>query len=188
MHERKKCPKKIAMKQKPEKIENLWVKFNMEKTNKRSKKAKLYVNASWTVHKTEVAQYIEKNKNKGIAICFLWEELPSQKWEWDVKVIRRYCGGTGDIAEEQEKEAGKKIKKERSNGRIIEESEGKEAKNTMQINNEESIEGCMNSNRLKDQLMIDSKWEWQRRELKKYKKKRRRNIWRKRRTRTTELI
>jgi hypothetical protein len=26
----------------------------------------------------------------------------------------------------------------------------------MQINNEESIEGCINSNRLKDQLMIDS--------------------------------
>jgi hypothetical protein len=33
----------------------------------------------------------------------------------------RYREGTG-------KEAGKKIKKERSNGRIIEESEGKEAK------------------------------------------------------------
>jgi len=70
----------------------------------------------------------------------------------------------GDIAKEQEisrrnrkTEAEKKIKKERSNGRIIEESEGKEAKNIMQINNEESIEGCINSNRLKDQLMIDSK-------------------------------
>jgi len=40
-------------------------------------------------------------------------------------------------------------------------SEGrkKKQKNTMQINNEENIEGCLSSSRSKDQLMIDSKRE-----------------------------
>jgi hypothetical protein len=41
----------------------------------------------------------------------------------------------------------------------VKESEGKEEKNTMQINNIETIEGCKDSNRSKDQLMIDSKCE-----------------------------
>jgi len=46
----------------------------------------------------------------------------------------------------------------------------------MKINNQENMKGCINSNRSKDLLMIDSKWEWKRREFEKIRK-RKKNIW-----------
>jgi len=76
-----------------------------------------------------------KEKNKGKAIYFLWEELPSRKRKWEVKVIQEI------LRRNWKKETGKNYKerdKQLKDNFVA--SEGKwrqRGKNTMQINNEE---------------------------------------------------
>jgi len=82
-------------------------------------------------NKTEEKQWIEKKKNKGKAIYFLWEELPSRKRKWEVKVIQEI------LRRNWKKETGKNYKerdKQLKDNFVA--SEGKwrqRGKNTMQI-------------------------------------------------------
>lgn len=132
----------------------------MEENIQEAKQTKLYVDASWRVRKERSRTRNPNKKIQGKAINFFGEELLS----WRRIVWRK--GYSGECCE---RNRTKKFKGKQTEGKW--KQKGK--KTTMQINNEEWKKemDLLNSIRSKDQLMIDSNWEWKRCEFLKHKEK-----------------
>jgi len=158
-------------------IVNLRVIFNMEENIQEAKMAKLYVNASWRRRKDRRTQWIEKKKKTRESFFFDGKNClhGSGKWE-DVEVIQEILWRNRKRKMENEKEKGKNgilIMKTNTRRKV----KAKRKKKHNAINKKERRRWIENNSiRSIDQLMIDSKWEWRRREcLKKEKKKKKRS-------------
>jgi len=84
---------------------NLRVKFNMEKTNKRSK-TRLYVNASWSVQQDRSKTMDRNEKNTRESYIFVErKDCLHRSGSENLRLFKGYCEGTGKKHKEREKQS-----------------------------------------------------------------------------------